>query len=170
MSILDLPIISRTRRNHGLEHATISLLSRRFPGKRLAGYSLPFGFFILGNVPTAELRETVDAALERLNAGESGLAIHPGCGTNYLASGLVAGLLAWLGMLGARDKKERMERLPLVLVLATLGLIASQPLGPLLQKKVTTSGVPAGLSVEEVVPVRLGGLSVHRVVTRFPQG
>jgi hypothetical protein len=170
MSILDFPIISRTRRNHGLEHATISLLSRRFPGQRLAGYSLPSGFFILGRVPTAELRQTVEAALGRMNAGESGLAIHPGCGTNYLASGLVAGLLAWLGMLGARDKKERLERLPLVLLLASVGIIASQPLGPLLQKKVTTSGEPAGMSVVDVTPVRLGGLSLHRVATRFPQG
>jgi len=31
MSILDLPVISRIRRNHGLEHATITLLSQRFP-------------------------------------------------------------------------------------------------------------------------------------------
>ena len=30
--ILNLPILSRIRRNHGLEHATLHVLSRRHPG------------------------------------------------------------------------------------------------------------------------------------------
>ncbi len=70
MTILDIPVVSRIRRNHGLEHATINILSQRFPYRRLAGYSFPGGFFILGDIPTADLREAVIQALVRMNNGE----------------------------------------------------------------------------------------------------
>ncbi len=166
MTILDIPVISRVRRNHGLEHATINILSQRFPSRPLAGYSFPGGFFILGNVPTAELREAAVQALARMSNGERQLAIHEHCGTNYVASGAVAGLLAWLGMAGARSRRDQVERLPLAVALAILGLILSQPLGPAIQARITTSGDPEGMSLVDVYPFRLGKLAVHRVVTR----
>jgi hypothetical protein len=158
-------VISSVRRNHGLEHATINILSQRFP-RRLAGYSFPGGFFLLGDIPTADLREAVTQALSRMNNGEHHLAIHEHCGTNYVASGLVTGLLAWVGMLGATSKREQAERLPLVLLLAMIGLILSRPLGPLLQKQITTSGEPKGLSIVDIYPVRVGQPTIHRVVTK----
>jgi hypothetical protein len=166
MTILDVPFISRIRRNHGLEHATINLLNQRYPFQPLSGYSFPGGFFIIGDVPTAALEEAAARALERMNRGESFLAIHPNCGTNFVVSGFVTGLLAWLGMVGAKSKRDKVERLPLVLALSILGLIASQPLGPLVQQRITTSGDPQGLSIENVVPIRFGRFSVHRVVTK----
>jgi hypothetical protein len=165
MTILDIPAISSIRRNHGLEHATINILSQRFP-RRLAGYSFPGGFFILGDIPTADLREAVTQALSRMNNGERNLAIHEHCGTNYVASGLVTGLLAWAGMAGAESKREQVERLPLVLSLAIIGLVLSRPLGPLLQKRVTTSGNPNGLSIVDVYPIRIGRPTIHRIVTK----
>ena len=119
MTILDIPMLSRIRRNHGLEHATINILSVRFPYLRLAGYSFPGGFFILGEVPTADLREAVAQALSRMANGERTLAIHEHCGTNYVASGFVVGFLTWLGMAGAKSNRDKVERLPLVISLAT---------------------------------------------------
>ncbi|HEY5269701.1 MAG TPA: DUF6391 domain-containing protein [Anaerolineales bacterium] len=166
MTILDSPVLSRIRRNHGLEHATINILSQRFPSRRLAGYSFPGGFFILGDIPTADLREAVIQALVRMNNGERTLALHDHCGTNYVASGFVAGLLAWLGMAGAKSKRDKVERLPLVIALATFGFIASQPLGPVLQQRVTTSGDPQGMSIVDVYPIKFGEFSLHRVATQ----
>jgi hypothetical protein len=166
MTILEIPIFSRIRRNHGLEHATITLLTQRFPSLRLAGYSFPGGFFLLGDVPTGQVREVVIEALARMNNGERQLAVHPNCGTNYAVSGLVAGTLAWLGMAGAKSKRDQLERLPLVITLATLGYILSTPLGPKVQQYITTSGDPGGLSVVDIFPVRFGQLSLHRVITR----
>ena len=166
MTILDIPIISRIRRNHGLEHATITILSGRFPGTPLAGWSFPGGFFLLGNVDTEDLRETVGHALARMQNGDRLLAIHPNCGTNYAVSGLVAGTLAWLGMAGAKSKRDQLERLPLVVTLATLGFILSAPLGPKVQEYVTTSGDPQGLSIVDIFPVRFGELSLHRIITQ----
>ena len=166
MNILDLPVLSRIRRNHGLEHATLTLLSQRFPNLRMAGYSFPGGFFLLGDLPTADVRELVAQALSRMNNGERMLAVHPNCGTNYVVSGLVAGTLAWLGMAGARSKRDQLERLPLVVTLVTLGFIFSAPLGPKVQEYVTTSGDPQGLSIVDIYPVRFGQLSLHRIVTQ----
>jgi Domain of unknown function (DUF6391) len=166
MTILDTPILSRIRRNHGLEHATLTILARHFPRLSLAGYSFPGGFFILGNVATEDLRKAVSIALSRLRGGQKGLAVHPNCGTNFIASGFVAGLLVWLGMAGAKTKRDKVERLPLVLTLATLGLIVSQPLGPVIQERITTSGDPQGLKVVDVFPVTFGRLTLHRVVTQ----
>jgi hypothetical protein len=166
MTVLEIPVLSRLRRNHGLEHATITILSQRFPYRPLAGYSFPFGFFLLGDIPTEHVREAVIQALARMNNGERYLAVHPNCGTNYVASGVVAGALAWLGMAGAKDKRDRVERLPLVMALAIVGFIISQPLGPKIQERITTSGDPQGLSVVDIVPLQLGRLSVHRVITQ----
>jgi hypothetical protein len=166
MTILDIPMLSRIRRNHGLEHATINILSQRYPYRRLAGYSFPGGFFILGDIPTADLREAVIQALARMNNGERTLAIHEHCGTNYVVSGFVTGLLVWLGMAGAKSKRDKVERLPLVIALATFGFILSQPLGPVLQQRVTTSGDPQGMSVVDVFPIQFGQFSLHRVITQ----
>ena len=166
MTILDTPMISRIRRNHGLEHATINILAQHFPFRRLAGYSFPGGFFILGDIPTDDVREAVIRALMRLNNGDRYLAIHEHCGTNYAVSGFVAGFLAWLAMVGVKSKRGKVERLPLVITLATLGFIASHPLGPIIQERVTTSGDPLGLSIVDVFPIRFGQFSLHRVVTQ----
>jgi hypothetical protein len=166
MTILDLPILSRIRRNHGLEHATITILSQRLPYRALAGYSFPSGFFLLGDVSTDQVREAVVQALSRLNNGERTLAIHPNCGTNFISSGFVAGALAWLGMAGAKNNRDKVERLPLVLTLVVLGLILSQPLGPKIQEHITTSGDPLGMSVVDISPIRFGPLSLHRVITQ----
>ena len=166
MTILDIPILSRIRRNHGLEHATITILSQRLPYRALAGYSFPAGFFLLGDVPTEQVREAVFEALSRMNNGERSLAIHPNCGTNYVATGFVVGALAWLGMAGAKNKHDKVERLPLVIALVILGLIFSQPLGPKIQERITASGDPQGLTVVDISPVRFGQFALHLVTTQ----
>lgn len=166
MTILDLPPILQTRRNHALEHATLHILAQKFPGRPLAGHSNPTGFFILGSVPAEDIRAAAVQALTRLRAGERQLAIHAGCGTNYVVSGLLAGSLAWVGLSGARTWRARLLRLPFVLVLSTFAFLISQPLGPILQARVTTEAEPGGMDVVEITPLRLLGLSIHRVVTK----
>jgi len=101
-----------------------------------------------------------------MRTGERYLAIHAACGTNFAAAGFVAGLLAWLGIAGAKNKREKVERLPLVIALATLGLILSQPLGPVIQARITTSGDPGDLAIVDVSLNRFGRLTIHRVITQ----
>jgi len=159
-------ILSRIRRNHGLEHATLHVLAERNPGRPMAGHSDLSGFWIIGNFSTEEIRLAVDEALARLQGGEAKLAIHPSCGTNYATAGILAGLAAGLAMFGVGKRpRENFDRLPMAVMLATLALIVAQPVGLALQEKFTTSGAPGGLQVLEVQARNQGSLKVHRIVT-----
>ncbi|MCX6066793.1 MAG: DUF6391 domain-containing protein [Chloroflexi bacterium] len=162
-NILEAPLVGETRRNHALEHATIHILSERFPGRTMAGHSNPTGFFLIGDFPTEHVREAVIEALTRLQNGESQLAIHAGCGTNYVVTGGIAAIFAYLGMSGTKNNRERFERIPLVMLLSILAFMIGQPLGPALQKEVTTQPDPGGMTLEDVYLVTK---NVHRVVTR----
>lgn len=164
---LNTTFISRTRRNHGLEHATIHVLSSANPRRPIAGHSDSGGFWILGEVPTEELAEAVIQALTRLRNGEQQLAVHPNCGTNYATYGTAAGLGAFIAMTGAgRSWRQRLERLPLVALFSTLALIAAQPLALRIQQRVTTSGDPQGLEIVEIRKSQVAGKTTHRVATR----
>jgi hypothetical protein len=161
-NLLEYPLILSTRRNHGLEHATIHILTAMKPGRPLAGRSTPFGFYLYGDVSDEDLQTAVYDALHRFGEGERQLAIHPGCGTNYLVSGTAASL-GMLTVLSLGDRKARWSRWPDVLIAATLALIIAQPLGPKLQQHVTTSGDMGDL---EIVSVRRLGQNSHYVETR----
>ena len=163
MSLLDLPLILEIRRNHALEHATLKILGLKYPARPMGGHSNPTGCVILGDVDTDDLRAAADEALERLRAGESDLAIHPGCGTNYATSGLLAGSLAWFGLSGRGPLTKRLWRLPLILPLAILVWGLSKPLGPRLQERVTTEAKMGALEIISVQKIRP---SLHRISTR----
>jgi hypothetical protein len=157
----------RIRRNHGLEHATLHVLAERFPKLSMAGHSNATGFWLIGDVKTEDLRWAIDEALRRMRAGEENLAVHPNCGTNFVAAGTVAGIAGAMAMLGVgRKARDKVERLPLAASLATIGLIMAQPLGLSIQRNFTTSGVPRDLEVVDVIPTRRGRLMAHRVITR----
>lgn len=159
--------VSRLRRHHALEHATLQILARRNPRQMLAGYSDLQGFWIVGKVDTQDLQEAVDEALTRLRGGEYALAIHPNCGTNFAVSGVLAGSAAWLAMLNSGNGwRKKLDRLPLVMTLVTLALIIAHPLGPLLQARLTTEAQPGNLAVQAIYCYENGQLLVHRVVTR----
>lgn len=159
-------LLLRVRQNHALEHATITLLSQRYPRQPLAGYSFPGGFLVLGNIPAEIIRSVALEALSRLQNGEWQLAIHPYCGTNLLTTALLAGLLGWISLIKARTRKDKLVALPLTIGLVMTGVVLSQPLGPLLQKYITTSSNLRGVSVVDVVPIRIGQRVFHRVVTQ----
>jgi hypothetical protein len=165
-SLLNFPMISRIRRNHALEHATLTILAEKDGHLSAAGYSDMRGFIIMGNVSTDQLHAAVNEAIDRLSAGEASLAIHPHCGTNFVAQGIVAGALAWLAMLGTgANVAKKLERLPSVMLLATIGMIAAQPLGPRLQAALTTDPDIGELEVTEIARLERQGTPIHRIRT-----
>lgn len=168
--ILEWGPFARTRRNHALEHATLQVMAEKTPHLRMAGYSDPRGFWLLGEAETADIEWAAQQALERLNNGEASLAVHPNCGTNLVTTGFLAGGLAWLGMLGAgrsgRDSgRDRFERLPFIITLVTLGILAAQPLGPYLQAHVTTDAATQGMEILSIERSMRGDVPLHRVLT-----
>ena len=166
--LLNQEIPARVRGNHALEHATLHVLQERGFIGRLGGISDAGGFWIYGEVPTEKLLLAAQEALERLQKGESALAVHPDCGTNYAVSSLAAGGLAWLGMQGTRGKIGRqLRRLPLAVLLGVIGYQIARPMGPKLQERVTTNADVSRLKVVEVVQQDVMGNAVHRVRTRW---
>ncbi len=172
-TFLDLPFVRRVRRNHGLEHATIHVLSRRLKNLTLAGRSTMTGFYLYGNVPTADVEAAAQEALRRLRGGEQSLAIHPNCGTGLATAGLLTGVAALAGTAGMRNTlKDRLSRLPSVILLSTLALVLAQPLGLILQQYFTTSGDPGDTEIVDIqrsemtLPIQGKRLTVHFVRTR----
>lgn len=166
-SLLSLGPVSHVRRNHALEHATLQVLARTDPFLRLAGYSNLGGFWIVGEISTDMLAAAVLEGVARLRAGEIGLAIHPNCGTNFVATGFLAGIAGWMGMLGAGSGfRRKLERLPVIIGLVTLAIILANPLGPLLQAKVTTQPDIGSLEVVRIERGMRQQVPIHRVVTK----
>jgi hypothetical protein len=162
MKILDFPTYLATRRNHALEHATIHMLARKYADKNLAGHSNPTGFFLFGDMSTDDIRNAIDEAMRRLRSGESELAIHPGCGTNLATSMVLPMTLASVPFQGTRSRR-RLLLIPLALMFAVFGYVLSKPLGPWLQRNVTTEADLGNLQVKEIIPVCQG---VHRIITQ----
>jgi len=163
MSILDIPPFLATRRNHAVEHATLKVLARKYDDRNLAGHSNPTGFFLFGDLATDDIRNAIDEAMTRLRAGESELAIHPGCGTNLATSMVLPATLAWVPFQGTRSMRWRLLLIPVALMFAIFGYVLSKPLGPWLQRNVTTEADLGNLQVKEIIPVRKG---VHRIITQ----
>lgn len=165
--LLESPRLLRVRRNHGLEHASIHVLTEKNPRRSIAGHSDSGGFWLFGNLHLDEAGAAVEEALQRLRAGERQLAVHPNCGTNLVVSGAAAGLFGALSMTGTGNKRSALlERLPLAILLSTVALIAARPLGLRLQEKITTTGDPGNLEILEILQSRRGNLTMHRVETR----
>jgi hypothetical protein len=169
--MLDHPLVRRTRRNHGLEHATIHILSGRIKGLHMAGRSTDGGFVLLGEAPTDMIEQAVADALRRMSNGEHHLALHPNCGTNLVTTGFMTSIVGLVGLSGA-TRREAFNRLPAVMLLMMLALLVSQPLGMGLQKHFTTLGDPGDLEIISITraqvntPLGRQPMTVHRVVTR----
>ena len=154
----------RTKRNHGLEHGTITLLLGAATAPRpMAGYSTPAGFLVLGSLSTDEVRESAETALRRMQDGEVELAISPFCGTNIVVGAALA-TAATLG--GYRLAGRGLAGVNRAFANAVFAIVASRPLGRLVQQRYTTSGDVAGMRIDGISRHELGTLTVHWVATR----
>jgi hypothetical protein len=153
-------LIRRTRQHHAIEHATIHVLGTRFPGQSFSGHSDPLGFTIYGAIGEGDLRRAVGDALLRLQAGESGLARHPNCGTNLVVTGVLVTLVALLFGGGRRSGAERFATMLLGVLPA---LVLARPLGYHFQRYTTLADV-ADRWVAEIQPVKIGQLRAQRVI------
>lgn len=153
-------LISRTRRNHGLEHATIHVLSQKTSGFSAQGNSTPNGFFlnIYGDVSEDEVRNAVEEAYTRMKNGEEDLAVHPNCGTVLLTTATLSALAAQasFSLEQRRQRSGKMNAsvlfgaLPTAVLAVTVMLIISRPLGMAFQEKFTTDGNLGDLKIKSI--------------------
>lgn len=153
-------LIDRVRRNHAIEHATIAVLAARGHRPPMGGYSTPGGFWVYGDIPSDDVADAAEDALERLRAGESRLAVSPYCGTN-LAVG-IAGAILLAGLI-RRRVTSRAARVPLVAG-AVLGVfLARRPLGMAAQRELTTLAEVGDSEIRGVRRMGFGRHVLHRV-------
>lgn len=152
------------RRNHALEHATLHVLAQQFPQAMLAGRADARGFVLYGSVPGAAVQAAARSALQRLRSGEQQLALHPNCGTNLVAAGLLAALAARVATAGS-GRLALLLRIPLLAGLLPLALLAARPLGYAAQRSLTTSSAMGALRIVSVTRTERAGQVRHRVQT-----
>ena len=170
-NILELDPVWKVRSNHSLEHATLHVLSTKVTRARVSGLSDAGGFWLLGDVPTDLVMESAQEALQRMQDGETGLAMHDNCGSNLVPSIVVSGGLAWLAMAGTGDSlRKKTRRIPLAVLLALMGFEAAKPVGPLLQEKSTSIDHFQQMLIREVRCYKPYNLVVNRVATEFKAG
>lgn len=153
-------MVTRTRQCHALEHATVHLLSQRFPTTPVMGRSTPAGFYIYGDIPTPALASIAGEALARLGAGESHLAVHPRCGTNLAVGALLSGLVSAV-FLRRRRPAPWWEELPRLMLAISAVLFLSQPLGYSVQKHVTTSSDVGNVRFATIQRKEIGRQTAH---------
>lgn len=167
MGLLDIYPIINIRRNHGLEHATIHVLSERNAHLSMVGRSDWAGFTLYGNIDIDEITYAANEALNRLRQGQQDLAVHPRCGTILATTGLLTGLSAFMaiGISGKPLKRFRWAAIPEAILAATLASIVAQPLGLLLQEHLTVSGNPGDLAITRIFPLSTA-MPAYRIETR----
>lgn len=153
------------KQNHALEHATIVLLSRKFPEVRFSGISFAAGFFVFGEIPTAAILPTAQEALNLLRTTQPELAVHERCGTNLAISGMLTGLAA---MTVARMKRP-FSTANNVILASTAAMIIARPLGLKVQQYITTQTPNSSMRILDVRPVNLFGNPGHFVSTDNPE-
>ena len=180
-TLLNLPPVSRVRRNHALEHATVQVLDERHRGLRMVGRSSSGGFYIWCNLPTEKVLDAAQEGLRRLQAGQRHMAIHPNCGSNIVVAGVMAGVGTFLVVDGYKKPDfsasgatkprflERfmnwLNRLSLACTVATVAIILARPLGTLFQTHVTTQADVGDLRIAGITRETRFGSAVYRIHT-----
>lgn len=158
---MTIPLVQRIRRNHGLEHATIHVLSESHKRFSAQGNSDHRGFHlnIYGDVSEDDVAAAVAEAHRRLQSGERQLAVHPNCGTVLVTTATLAALAAYTVFTlearreGGRRPGAGLESLPNAIVAVVVALIVGRPLGITLQERYTVDGDIGDLAVTSVRPV-----------------
>lgn len=153
------------KQNHALEHATIVLLSRKYPDVRFAGISFAAGYFVFGDVPTEDILPAAQEALTLLRTTSPELAIHERCGTNLAVTAMLTGLSA---MTVARMRRPY-GSLNNVILATMAAMIVSRPLGLTVQRYITTQTPNPSMNIIAVRPLTVFGTPAHFVSTDNPE-
>jgi hypothetical protein len=161
-------LLQRIQHNHALEHATINMLSRRYPKSQIVGFSGPGGFTLYTTLTAEEIVPAARQALKSLQGGEVALAVHDNCGTNLVVTaGLTtAATVLGLGLRRKRKLGDVLERVPQAMLLNALAVMFAAPLGHWVQTNLTTDPDVAGVEITSFVTDYQGRMRRIRVHTR----
>ena len=132
---MGVPALDKTRRNHGLEHATVTLLLERGVSAPMGGYSVASGFVIWSTASPDVVADAAGEALRLMQTGQSELAVSPYCGTNLVVGALIGGLAALVASGGKRGFWAGARGAIAALVASS---VLSRPVGNFVQRHFTT--------------------------------
>lgn len=162
------------RQVHALEHATVWVLSEgagspegTADNQLLGGMSTDKGFYLYGDVATADLQRAVHGALRRITTGGYDLAVHPRCGTNLsVLMLLTAGMGFGITMLLPKGPIEQLLGLGIA---ATAAAQLAPDLGAVAQRYVTTA-IPFNLEIAQISAIQdFWGRPTHFVEVRWQE-
>ncbi len=156
----------RIRQNHALEHATVTILTRKWPDLAVSARSNSRGFTIFAGLDPVLVRACCEEALGRLQAGEAHLALHRNCGTNLAVGTSVAMAGSLFGLTALRMR----TRVVSAVVSSVAGIVAARPVGILVQRHVTTLPDVHDVRIVSVHSKRLWGRRVVEVLTSGGDG
>jgi hypothetical protein len=76
---------------------------------------------------------------------------------------ILSASFAWIPLRKTRSLTWMLLLMPISLLFSLFGYLLSRPLGPWLQKHVTTEANLGSMQIVDIIPVRKG---VHRVITK----
>jgi hypothetical protein len=161
-------LFNRIRRNHALEHATINLLSHRYPSAQILGLSGPQGFTLYTSLDPETVNRMVPQALASLQHGLTDLVYHENCGTNLVMTALLTTTATLAGFQAHRRLTMRrfVELLPQAILLNVVALLIAGPFSRWVQTHVTTMDNLADTEIVSIKMNRRGTLRRVRVRTR----
>jgi sorbitol-specific phosphotransferase system component IIC len=164
-------LFDRIRRNHALEHATINLLTHRYPGAQMMGLSNPGGFTLYTSLDPEQVKRTVPQALASLQHGLTDLVYHENCGTNLVMTATLTTAATLVGFQAHRRLTVRrfVEFLPQAVLLNVVALLIAAPISRWVQTHVTTMRDLADVEIVSMQADRQGTLQRVRVRTRTRQ-
>ena len=142
-----IPLAERVRRNHAIEHATVTLMLERGMRAPMGGYSISPGFIIWSRASHEDVSLAARDALDLLKAGNSELAISPYCGTN-IVSFVVVGALAARIFAGSKRNFWSILRGAAAAIVAAV--LLGRPLGRFIQRHFTTLPDVEGVELVEI--------------------
>ena len=142
-----IALMESVRRNHAIEHATVTLMLERGVPAPMGGYSIGPGFVIWSRGSIDDVALAARDALDLLKAGNSELAISPYCGTNIVTFALVGALAAKL-FSGRKKTFWSAVRGSVAAIIAAM--LLGRPLGRLLQRHCTTLPHVEGVELVEI--------------------
>lgn len=166
-SIAPMQMLSHIRKNHAMEHATLHLLTKAMPNVSFSGYSFIKGFWIMGKAELQDVQKNVEMAYAKLKNGEHQLAVHPGCGTNIAVTGLCTAAAAMLTTLGLSEEDSKLERFSAFTTAGMVGALIGRPLGPKMQKYITTDADVHDLTIVSITCSAVRGTPTFYVQTNL---
>ena len=152
------------RRNHAIEHATVSILTEQKVKSAVLGFAIPSGFLIYSKSNKDEIVSAANHGLKLMKSGVYEISISQFCGTNLVVAALLTGVsTVLLGKILGKKSKNILNITNGFLLSALL----SKPIGRIVQKYVTTDPNVKNIQIENSRSLKVGTFYIHFISTTY---